>query len=155
MQIAGMQTCRRMLVPSAISAAPRQRPDALQHCPAQRQVLLGRHERCHLSARAAGDEAEASTPSDQPSDSSSSSGAAATGLIDPAATPADAEPRPDDVLPDSLTDALEQAAASTLLALQSGATRCIVRAAPCGCSRMLVSFLIGQQLQAAMMVTTL
>ena len=71
---------------------------------------------------------------DQPTDSSSSGGAASTGLIDAAAAPADAEPRADDVLPDSLTDALEQAAESTLLALQSGSTRCIVRSAAPGAS---------------------
>jgi len=74
----------------------------------------------------------------QPTDSSSSGGTASTGLIDAAAAPADAESRADDVLPDSLTDALEQAAESTLLALQSGSTRCIVRGAAPVASRMLV-----------------
>ena len=130
MKNVGMQTCRRMLVLPASAAAPRQCTDALQHGPAQRQVSVRRQQRCQLSARAAGDETEAST---QPGEAtSSSSGATSTGLIDPAAAPADAESRADDVLPDSLTDALEQAAESTLLALQSGSTRCIVRSVFCG-----------------------
>ena len=108
--ISSSRCCRNKVIPAS------------QHLPARLDTLGRRRvQRCYLLTAAAGGDADASGEQDRHSDGAGPAAEAAD-----SAAP-DAESRADDVLPDSLTDALEQAAESTLLALQSGSTRCIVR----------------------------
>ncbi|KAL4422848.1 hypothetical protein ABPG75_009045 [Micractinium tetrahymenae] len=96
---AGARRCSHALFSTTSAAAARQQQAAAQR---QRSLLL---------RAAAGDGTEAAEPGPQPA---AQQGSAALG------------PRDDDVLPDSLTGALEDSSRATVEALERGVDRCVV-----------------------------